>query len=592
MLKPPSFFFERNNQTMMAAIHHAPESKKEVGADGNAHQTVIQQQGSNLLMEFRRRNFDVVSMDADGNCLFRSVSHQVHGCPEKHLDIRQHVCNMFVQNRSAYKDILGALGGTFDGYIKRMRVPGIWGGEPEIRMVEMIFGRPVEIWESATGPRNTMREGRDNNNPIRITYHGGNHYNSLVSVGPTTPPPPDTETAAFPAVGKDGTMVYYATNEEVPYACEKCTQPCSFLFDGGGCWNCQDFEKMLIDAKEPKELTNMQLLDRLTDTTNASARELALKEARARLAVPAAVATSTQTCLVPTPHYLEECESIPLGPGWALRGKSRAHVQTGLLIEARVNGRHARLVVDAGVPARDKVDGVFLSAFSLPDRACHLHNLARATPRVLLPEPDLLRAQTWLGDEGGCELESVVAGSTTPFPGVPGLNIETFACGEDAVGYGFSHTSTKIKDEYRCETCRGQKKPCRCVNGTCAASGNCCCHKRILTAVRARKKITIKETEHEVIFISNATSGVLAEQESVWKKYKTVVCECTGFPRFQPFPRDMNGRTHLTNIVNTIVKNKDKRWVLFHASNAVPEHNLRMLQRNFMKNNMHIVVLV
>ena len=423
---------------MMTAIH-APESKKEVDADGSVHhqQTVLQQQGHNVLLEFRRRNFDVVSMAADGNCLFRSVSHQVYGCPDKHLDIRQHVCNLFVTNRNAYKDILGALGGTFDGYIKRMRVPGIWGGEPEIRMVEMIFGRPVEIWESAAGPRNTMQEGRaDNNNPIRITYHGGNHYNSLVSVGPTTPPPSGTETAVFPAVGNDGAMVYYATNEEVPYACEKCSRPCNFLFDGGGCWNCQDFEKMLIDAKEPKELTNMQLLDRLTGTTNASARELALKEARARLAVPAAVASSTQTSLVPTPHYLEECESIPLGPDWALRGKSRAHVQTGLLLEARVNGRPARLVVDAGVPASEQVDGVFLST-CLPDRACHLHNLARATTRILLPEQDLLRAQTWLGDEGECELETVAAGSTTPFPGVPGLNIETFACGEDAVGYGF-----------------------------------------------------------------------------------------------------------------------------------------------------------
>jgi len=577
---------------MMTAIH-APESKKEVDADGSVHPTVFHQQGNNVLVEFRRRNFDVVSMAADGNCLFRAVSHQVHGCPEKHADIRRHVCNMFVKNHNAYKDILGALGGTFDGYIQRMRALGIWGGEPEIRMVEMIFGRPVEIWESANGPRNTMQEeGRDdNNNPIRITYHGGNHYNSLVSVGPTTPPPPDTETAAFPAVGEDGTMVYYATNEEVPYACGNCTQPCSVLFDGDRCWNCQDFEKMLVDAKEPKELTNMQLLDRLTGTTtNASARELAMKEARTRLAVPATITSSSQTCVVPTPQYLEDCESIPLGPGWVLRGKSRAHVQTGLLMEARVNERPARLVVDAGVPAREQVDGVFLST-CLPDRACHLHNLARVTPRILLPEKDLLRAQTWLGDEGECELESVVVGSTTPFSGVPGLNIETFACGEHAVGYGFSHTSVKIKDEYRCETCRAQKQPCRCVNGTCTPSGDCCCHKRILTALRAHIKITTKKTVHEAVFISNATSGVLAEQESVWKKYKTVVCECTGFPRFQPFPRDMNGRTHLTNIVNTIVKNKDKRWVLFHASNAVPEHNLRTLQRNFMKNNLHIFVL-
>lgn len=573
---------------MMTATH-AAESKKEVnGRGGSVHPAVFQQRG-NSLADFRRRNFDVVPMDADGNCLFRAVSHQVHGCPDRHLAIRRHVCNMFVTNHDAYKDILGALGGTFDKYTQRMRRPGIWGGEPEIRMVELIFGRPVEIWECAAGPRNTLREGCDNN-PIRITYHGGNHYNSLVPVGPTTPPLPDTETAAFSAVGEDGTMVYYATNEEVPYACENCTDPCSFLFDGG-CWNCQDFEKMLVDAKGPKELTNMQLLDRLADT-NAPARGLALEEARARLAVPATGASSTQTQLTPKPHYLEECESVPLGPsGWVLRGKSRAHVQTGLLIEARVNGRPARLVVDAGVPARERVDGVFLSA-CLPDRACHLHTLARVTPRILLPEQDLRRAQTWLGDEGECELESVVAGSTAPFPGVPGLNIETFACGDNAVGYGFSQTSTKLKDEYRCGACRERPQPCRCLNRTCTPSGGCCCHKRILTAVRARIKITQKETVHEVVFISNATAGVLAEQEPVWKKYNTVVCECTVFPRFPPSPGDTNGRTHLTNIVHTIVKNKDKRWVLFHASNAVPENNLRALQRNFRRNDLHIFVLV
>ena len=39
----------------------------------------------------------------DGNCLFRALSDQVHGSPEKHREIRRQVCDWIEQHKERYE---------------------------------------------------------------------------------------------------------------------------------------------------------------------------------------------------------------------------------------------------------------------------------------------------------------------------------------------------------------------------------------------------------------------------------------------------------------------------------------------------------
>jgi OTU domain-containing protein 3 len=39
----------------------------------------------------------------DGNCLFRALSDQVHGSPEKHREVRRQVCDWIEQHKERYE---------------------------------------------------------------------------------------------------------------------------------------------------------------------------------------------------------------------------------------------------------------------------------------------------------------------------------------------------------------------------------------------------------------------------------------------------------------------------------------------------------
>ena len=78
----------------------------------------------------------------DGNCLFRALSDQVHGSPEKHQEVRRQVCDWIEQHKERYEgfvedddylveDVKGKRGGDRDkgkgleAHLRCMRVNGM-----------------------------------------------------------------------------------------------------------------------------------------------------------------------------------------------------------------------------------------------------------------------------------------------------------------------------------------------------------------------------------------------------------------------------------------------------------------------------------
>lgn len=81
----------------------------------------------------RRKGLSVVDVEPDGNCLFRSVSHQIFGDAERHYPVRK-AC---VEHMSRHKARFGVfVAEDFRDYLYRIRQPGVWGDDLEIRWAQ------------------------------------------------------------------------------------------------------------------------------------------------------------------------------------------------------------------------------------------------------------------------------------------------------------------------------------------------------------------------------------------------------------------------------------------------------------------------
>ena len=108
----------------------------------------------------------------------------------KHKKVRAECCDYLGKNKDRFEGFVSAFGVSFKAYVKGMKSEGEWGGDPEIRVMEELYDRPFQIYEvvgdgDSTNPRqihfNDLPEKElEGVDPIRLSYHGSNHYNSVV----------------------------------------------------------------------------------------------------------------------------------------------------------------------------------------------------------------------------------------------------------------------------------------------------------------------------------------------------------------------------------------------------------------------------
>ncbi|KAF5400873.1 OTU domain-containing protein 5-A [Paragonimus heterotremus] len=128
-----------------------------------------------LLME--KKGWKIVIVQADGACLFRSVSHQIFGDEEKHDVVRKQVVDYMLQNREHFSPYVTE---EFDHYIDRKRSATCYGNHIEIQAIAELYNRPVEIYHDSVEPINVFHAEYSKEFPIRLSYHGRVHYNSVV----------------------------------------------------------------------------------------------------------------------------------------------------------------------------------------------------------------------------------------------------------------------------------------------------------------------------------------------------------------------------------------------------------------------------
>lgn len=131
----------------------------------------------------------IVEMRPDGNCLFRALAHNVWHDAEQHVGLRARVMQYLVQERDYFSQFVAE---DFARYVRRKGREGTHGNHLELQAAAELFGRAIEVYSYGDTPATIVDSwssaaGAVNGNPgcapepIRLSFHRGCHYNSVVS---------------------------------------------------------------------------------------------------------------------------------------------------------------------------------------------------------------------------------------------------------------------------------------------------------------------------------------------------------------------------------------------------------------------------
>lgn len=129
----------------------------------------------------RSRGMYIKRMAKDGNCLFRCVSDRVNGDPEMHDVVRKLCMDYIHQEQEHFSQYITQ---NFDAYLRRKRRDQTYGNHIEIQAMSEMYNRPIVVYMYSDEPINSFQaESADGGIPLRLSYHGRNHYNVLVDPG-------------------------------------------------------------------------------------------------------------------------------------------------------------------------------------------------------------------------------------------------------------------------------------------------------------------------------------------------------------------------------------------------------------------------
>jgi hypothetical protein len=135
--------YNRNNNKEAKQSNKKSKAKN---GNGNGNGNIVDDYSFRKKLENNGER-EIIDMVADGNCLFRSISHQLytdHG--QKHDTVRHEICNYLEKNEDDFKVYLLLEDSSdsddvceFDTYVDQMRKDGEWGGDVEIVCASRLY---------------------------------------------------------------------------------------------------------------------------------------------------------------------------------------------------------------------------------------------------------------------------------------------------------------------------------------------------------------------------------------------------------------------------------------------------------------------
>ena len=280
------------------------------------------------------------------------------------------------------------------------------------------------------------------------------------------------------------------------------------------------------------------------------------------------------------PYVLEQCKTIKLkNPSkWEITGHSRAGERTGFFLKP------LKIILDAGLvtfitpvavfithshcdhtlamptivtgralkaKGQDELFGrpAYMTQETIPKLQRFMEGVIMLSTNSDEEIPDFTVKENIMTRQGHHPI-AVKAGDIFRIHGLENIEVEVLKAyhNADCVGYGFSTIRKKLKQEYA-----GKNKDA------------------IMEAKKKGINISEEVAIPELAFYCDSRIDNLT-LHSEWKKYPVVMCECTGYPGHQD-PERMNEiyHTHLDQLLPVMEENKDKQWILLHASMSISE---------------------
>ncbi|KAG2569637.1 OVARIAN TUMOR DOMAIN-containing deubiquitinating enzyme 7-like isoform X4 [Panicum virgatum] len=135
------------------------------------------------MTEFRAQldslGLKIVEVNADGNCFFRAMGDQLEGSEEEHMKYRAMVVEYIVKHREDFEPFIEDEI-PFEQYCDSMLKDGTWAGHMELQAASLLTRRNICI-HMLNSPRWYINNfsGREAANMIHLSYHHGEHYNSV-----------------------------------------------------------------------------------------------------------------------------------------------------------------------------------------------------------------------------------------------------------------------------------------------------------------------------------------------------------------------------------------------------------------------------
>lgn len=162
----------------------APSASSSSGRAGPSSGVMLtpEQRESAFRSELLRRNWEIVVVRADGNCLFRALAHALWGDEALHTQLRVYVMDYMLKQRDHFSQFVAE---DFPRYVRRKRRDGCHGNHVELQAAADLLGVRIEVYAYSLSPV-TVVEGwnqreREDAEPIRLSFHRGSHYNAVMS---------------------------------------------------------------------------------------------------------------------------------------------------------------------------------------------------------------------------------------------------------------------------------------------------------------------------------------------------------------------------------------------------------------------------
>jgi len=131
---------------------------------------------SKFTAQLEKVNLIVRDIKPDGNCLFRAVSDQLTGLQTGHKLYREECVYEYQSNPEAYAPFL--VDETLEDYIEKVAKDGEWGGNLELIALSRRLHLDI-IVHQFNRPRFEIHYEGSPIQTIHISYHEGDHYNSI-----------------------------------------------------------------------------------------------------------------------------------------------------------------------------------------------------------------------------------------------------------------------------------------------------------------------------------------------------------------------------------------------------------------------------